>query len=264
MNTRLTTLLGPDFNGPWISVDPEPNSDDINTGGGVTLEEPLGKPGLDALHKERSRAEQAELENKQLKQMIEQLKGKVDPEILQEAREAQQQLQRQLEEKERAIQADRERITREADAEKTKAKQEAARERQARIELQIQTYARNVFAACDGRDGADEEGNSYFDAWYKSFGRARFGGLDESTGKPFLVDHNNVRMKEDGQDVDPVAFWNKKADNSPVVGIYFKPKGGSGSGGLVGARGIKAVRTRTVSDVLKAPRGALADEHYNS
>jgi hypothetical protein len=63
-----------------------------------------------------------------------------------------------------------------------------------------------------------------------------------------------------------VAWINEQADNSPVVGSFFKPKGGSGGGGLVGARGFRTsqglspeqVKAMSPSEKLAVHREAAA------
>ena len=73
--------------------------------------------------------------------------------------------------------------------------------------------------------------------------------MDPATGKAFIVDADGDPVKEGDQNIDPVKWLDAQADDSAVVGSFFKPKGGSGGGGLVGARGFRTTQGLTPEQV---------------
>ena len=253
MNTRLDTLLGLDFNGPWISVDPEPSDAKgiDNAGGGIDEAEdsPLGVGGEKALREERALRKALEKEYEEMKAQMDQMKGLVDPKIYAQAQEQAQALRRQLDEKERLTAEERQRLESKANERISKAEARAQKAEADRTALQVRTAAQNLFISADGRDGGDNAGQTYFDAWFEFHGKKHI-RVDPVTNKPFVVDSDGDRIKSaDGQDVDPVAWVNGQADNSPVIGNFFKPKGGSGGGGFTGARGVRTVQGMTPEQI---------------
>lgn len=254
MNTRLKGLLGLAFDGPWASVDPEPIDDDKsidNAGGGTSDNDdsPLGVGGEKALKEERALRKALEKEYEEMRAQMEQMKGLVDPKIYAQAQEQAQALRRQLDEKERLTAEERQRLEAKANDRISKAEARAQKAEADRTALQVKTAAQSLFIATEGRDGGDGTGKTYFDAWFAFHGKQHI-KVDSATGQPFVVDNDGDRIKTaDGKDVDPVAWLNEQADNSPVVGAFFKPKGGSGSGGFTGARGVRAVQGLTPEQI---------------
>ena len=114
----------------------------------------------------------------------------------------------------------------------------------------VKTAAQGLFLATDGRDGGDGSGQTYFDAWF-AFHGSRHIRVDPATGKAFVVDSDGDPVKDGEQNIDPVKWLNEQADNSQVVGSFFKPKGGSGGGGLQGARGVRSAQGLTPEQLRK-------------
>ena len=263
MNTRLTSLLGLDFNGPWISVDPEPIGDDPNAEGGLddTEDSPLGTNGEKALREERALRKALEKEYEEMRAQMEQMKGLVDPKIYAQAQEQAANLRRQLDEKERLTAEERQRLESKANERITKAEARAQKAEADRTALLVKTAAQSLFLATDGRDGGDGAGQTYFDAWFDFHGKKHI-RVDPATNRSFIVDADGDRIKTaDGQDIDPVAWLNGAADNSAVIGTFFKPKGGSGGGGFTGARGVRTVQGMT-PEQIKAMSASEKMEYY--
>jgi hypothetical protein len=182
-----------------------------------------------------------------LRAQMEQMKGLVDPKVYAQAQAQAQALRQQLDEKERLSAEERQRLEAKANDRVSKAEARATKAEADRIQLQVRTAAQNLFIATEGRDGGDGE-QTYFDAWF-AFHGSRHVRVDPATGKEYIVDSDGDPVKEGEQNVDPVKWINEQADNSPVVGSFFKPKGGSGGGGLVGARGFRTTQGLTPEQV---------------
>lgn len=276
MNSQLKELLGLHYSSsaqlPWqLSIDPEPTGEGEGGGTEDSLEDDLGEAGQKALRAEGQKALRSEREKrKALERKLAQLESQLssvkdlDPETYQAAQQKAEELQRQLLEREQLTAAERQRIESKAQEQVRRATEQAQTEKAKRIDLQVRTLARGVFSAADGRDGADAGGLTFFDAWMDFQGRRHL-KVDEATGKLYVVDSDGDRVKTaEGVDMDPVAWLNSQADNSPVVGTFFKPKGGEGGGGLVGTRGVRGQQTRSVEDVRKTSASSLLSRHYGS
>lgn len=266
MNIRLADLLNLSSSdlSPWLlSVDPDPAGE--GDGGGSddsTDDTDLGEAGQRALRAEREQRKALERKLAQLEAQLTSVKD-LNPDTYKAAQQKADELQRQLLEREQLTAAERQRIEAKAQEQIRKATQTAETEKAKRIDLQVRTLARGVFSAAEGRDGADASGLTFFDAWMEFQGRRHF-RVDEGTGKLYVVDGDGDRVKSaEGQDVDPVAWLNQQADNSPVVGTFFRAKGGSGGGGLTGARGVRGVQARSVEEARKLSGSALLSEHYS-
>lgn len=267
MNTRLADLLNLSGTAqfPWLlSIDPDPAGESDGGGGDAPADdEELGQVGLKTLREEREQRKALERKLAQLEAQLTTVKD-LNPETFREAQRKADELQRQLLEREQLTAAERQRVEAKAQEQIRKANQQAETEKAKRIDLQVRTLARGIFSAAEGRDGADTSGLSFFDAWMEFQGRRHL-RVDEATGKLYVVDGDGDRMKTaEGQDIDPVAWLNSAADNSPVVGTFFKPKGGEGSGGLVGARGVRGTQTRSVEQARQLKGSALLSQHYGS
>jgi hypothetical protein len=269
MNTKqIDRLLGTadEWLRPWATVT---EAGDGGEGGGAAADEidtedpSLGEAGQRALRQERETRKALE---KRLVQMEAQLSTVKDlsPDAYRQAQEKAVELERRLVEREALTAADRQRIEGKAQEAVRKATATAEAEKARRIDLQVRTLARGVFSAADGRDGADPSGLTFFDAWMEFQGRRHL-RVDEATGKLYVVDGDGDRIKTvEGQDADPVTWLNQQADNSPVVGTFFRAKGGEGSGGLVGARGVRGVQSRSVEAARATSGSAFLSEHYGN
>lgn len=267
MNTRLADLLNLSSSdlSPWLlSVDPDPAGEGDGGGSDDSVDDTdLGEAGQKALRAEREQRKALERKLAQLEAQLNNVKD-LNPDTYKAAQQKADELQRQLLEREQLTAAERQRIEAKAQEQIRKATQTAETEKAKRIDLQVRTLARGVFSAADGRDGADAAGLSFFDAWMEFQGRRHL-RVDEGTGKLYVIDGDGDRVKTaEGQDVDPVAWLNQQADGSPVVGTFFKAKGGEGGGGLVGARGVRGQQTRSVDDLRKASPSSLLGSHYGA
>lgn len=269
MNIRLADLLS--LSGaaqfPWLlSVDSDPAGEADGGGSDTTStadDEDLGQAGLKTLREEREQRKALERKLAQLESQLSTVKD-LNPDTYREAQRKAEELQRQLLEREQLTASERQRMEAKAQEQIRKANQQAETEKLKRIDLQVRTLARGVFSAAEGRDGADSSGLSFFDAWMEFQGRRHL-RVEDATGKLYVVDGDGDRMKTaEGQDMDPVTWLNQQANNSPVVGTFFKPKGGEGSGGFVGTRGIRGTQTRSVEQARQLKGSALLSEHYGS
>lgn len=245
------------------SVDPDP-SDESDGGGNDTTstDEALGENGEKALRTEREQRKALERKLAQLESQLATVKD-LSPEAYRQAQDKANELERQLREREQLTAAERQRLESKSADQVRKANDLAAKEKERRISLEIKTAARGIFSAADGRDGADASGLSFFDAWMEFQGKRHL-RLDEATGKLYVVDADGDRIKTDSGDIDPVAWLNAQADNSPVVGTFFKPKGGEGSGGFVGARGVRSTQVRSVEEARAKTGSSYLSEHYGN
>lgn len=243
---------------PFHTVDPDPLTDDLEGGGGsVETEEKLGATGYKALTEERERAKALERELGKARQQLEQVKD-LNPEAYKQAQDKAAELERKLQEREQLTEAERRRIETKAQQQIQKATTEAQQEKERRVALEIRTAVQTFYSAAEGKDGADSSGLSFFDAYMDFHGRKHF-RLDETTGKVFPVDAEGDRI-----DADPIEWLNEQADNSQVIGAFFKPKGGVGSGGLIGARGVRETQGRSVDELSRMSPGKLLEAHYGS
>ncbi|MBU6250968.1 MAG: hypothetical protein KGO47_07380 [Cyanobacteria bacterium REEB417] len=238
---------------PWATVTPDPAGDGEGGGGDSSAEDgdgaPLGPAGERALREERALRKAQTQELEELRAQMEQMKGLVDPKVYAQAQEQATALRRQLDEKERLTAEERQRLEAKANERVSKAEARAQKAENDRIALQVKTAAQSLFLATDGRDGGDATGQTYFDAWFAFHGRRHL-RVDPNSGAAYVVDSDGDRVKTaDGQDVNPVAWLNEQADNSAVVGSFFKPRGGAGSGGFTGARGVRTTQGLTPEQV---------------
>jgi hypothetical protein len=253
--TQIDQLLGTagEWLRPWATVDPDPAGEsdgggDGGDGSGEGDDAPLGAVGEKALRDERVLRKQLGKELEELRAQMEQMKGLVPQETFAQAQAQALALRQQLDEKERLTAEERQRLEVKANKRVNDAEARATRAEAERIQLQVKTFAQGLFLATDGRDGGDGSGKTYFDAWF-AFHGSQHVKVDPATGKAFIVDADGDPVKDGDQNVDPVKWLNEQADNSAVVGSFFKPKGGSGGGGLVGARGFRTTQGLTPEQV---------------
>jgi hypothetical protein len=266
--TFLDRLLGTadEWLRPFASVTPDPAGEESGGGGDGLgddddgeIDASVGDAGRAAIQREREQRKALVRELAQMKSQLEAVKG-INPDAYREAQRQADELARQLRERDAATAADRQRIEGKAQKAVSEARQVAEQERQRRIDLEVRTRARTVFDAAGGRPEGDGSA-SFFDAYMAAHGRRHF--RTDENGSLYVVDSDGDRMKTaDGKDVDPVAWLNEQADNSPVVGSFFRAKGGEGSGGLSGARGIRGQNRLTTEAARSAKPGQLLERHY--
>jgi hypothetical protein len=182
-----------------------------------------------------------------------------------QARERELELQRQKNETEaefqtRLIEAENQRDSERKARQDAEAKAEA--ERQQRLEFAKRTELSSAFYANDGRDGQDDEGTTYFDLFMKARGDVRT-KYDPDTGKTYVIDKEGAIVNgEDGKPLSLAAWMTQLADTNPIIGSLFKPRSGSGGGGLQGARGVRTVQGKDAkTDMTRSPNSWL-DEAY--
>ena len=256
MKTYLSSILNPlDWEMP--SIDTEPTDEEPSGGGDNDSDDFLGEGGIKALRTEREQRKALEREMAQMRQQLAAVKD-LNPEAYRQAQDKAAELERRLQEREQLTEAERKRIETKAQQQIAKATTEAQQEKERRVALEIKTAVRSYYSAAEGKDGADSSGLSFFDAYMDFHGKKHF-RLDETTGKVFVVDAEGDRI-----DADPIEWLNEQADNSQVIGAFFKPKGGVGSGGLIGARGVRETQGRSVDELSKMSPGKLLEAHYGS
>jgi hypothetical protein len=182
------------------------------------------------------------------------MKGLVPPEVYQQAQAAAAAAQQQVAEQKQASEAERKRLEAKANERVTEAVARAQKAEAEKTALQIKTAAQRLFIATEGRDGGDATGRTYFDAWYAFHGKEHI-RVDPATGREYIVDSDGDPVKDGEQNIDPVKWLNEQADTSAVIGNYFKPKGGSGGGGLQGARGVRSAQGLTPEQVKRLTPG---------
>jgi hypothetical protein len=240
---------------PWASVEPDPAGDGEGGGGDEGGDgAPLGPIGEKTLHDERALRKSLERDLGDLRAQMEQMKGLVDPKVYAQAQAQAQALRQQLDEKERLSAEERQRLENKANERVSKAEARATKAENDRVALQIKTAAQGLFLATEGRDGGDGSGLTYFDAWF-AFHGSRHIRVDPATGKHFIVDSDGDPVKDGEQNIDPVKWLNEQADKSSVIGNFFKAKGGSGGGGLQGARGVRSAQGLTPEQVKRLTPG---------
>ena len=249
---------------PWASVDPDPAGDGEGGGGAtdeIDADDPsLGEAGQKALREERAQRKSQAAELAQLKAQLASMKGLVSPEIYAQAQAQATAAQQQMAEQKQASEAERQRLETKANQRVTAAEARAQKAESERIALLVKTAAQSLFLATDGRDGGDGSGATYFDAWF-AFHGSRHIRVDPATGKTFVVDSDGDPVKDGEQNIDPVKWLNGQADNSQVVGSFFKPKGGSGGGGLQGARGVRSAQGLTPEQIRKLTPSQKMEYH---
>jgi multidrug efflux pump subunit AcrA (membrane-fusion protein) len=240
---------------PWPTVTPDPeDTGDGNGGGGSTEDDgedlALGEAGQKALSEERAQRKALSTELAQLKAQLAQMKNLVSPEVYAQAQAQATALQQQIADQKQNSEAERQRIETKANQRVTQAEARAQKAENDRVALLVRTAAQGLFMATGGRDGGDGSGRTYCDAWFDSHGKHHI-RVDPTTGKAFVVDSDGDPVKDGEQNIDPVKWLNDEADGSQVVGIFFKPKGGSGGGGLQGARGVRSAQGLTPEQLRK-------------
>ena len=212
-------------------------------------DEALGEGGKKALTKLR---EELKAANRRLKQV----EG-LDPKVYKEATAKADQLERELRERESLTAADRLRMELKANERVNAAQEEAKTERIKRIELETETLAKAAFDLAKGRPGADKNGLTYFKAFMSTVGRQHL-KVDEQ-GNLYVVDAQGDPVQSpDGKGrIAPDAWMKTMADQSEVVGSFFQPAMGSGSG-MGNSRGQGGRNLPALKDLTPGERRDLA------
>ena len=251
-NKLLQELLA----GLYPSVDDGTGDDTAGGGGGgstATLDdddeddEPLGEQGVKTLKKLRQELRTA-------KRRLTAVEG-LDPKVYKEATEKAEQLERELREREALTAAERLRLETKANTQITEANEKAEKERTARIKLEIKTAAKTAFEQAKGLPGADEDGLTFFDGFMSFVGEKHL-RLDDA-GKLYVVDEQGDPVQsDDGKGrISPAAWMKKLADKSSVIGTFFQPAMGVGSG-MTSSRHGAARGLPALKDV---PAGSIRD-----
>lgn len=212
-------------------------------------DEALGEGGKKTLTKLREQLKAAERRLKQVEGL--------DPKVYKEATTKAEQLERELRERESLTAAERLRLEQKANEQVTAAKAEAEQERQARIRLQTRTLAQNAFALAKGRSGADDDGRSFLDGFMALVGEKHL-RIDDN-GDLYVVDAQGDPIQSpDGKGrIAPDAWMKSLADKSPVIGTFFEPAMGSGSG-MPNSRGPGGRNLPALKDLTPGQRKDLA------
>ena len=212
-------------------------------------DEALGEGGKKALTKLR---EELKAANRRLKQV----EG-LDPKVYKEATAKADQLERELRERESLTAAERLRMEQKANERVNAAQEEAKTERIKRIELETETLAKAAFELAKGKAGADRNGLTYFKAFMSSVGKQHL-KVDEH-GNLYVVDAQGDPVQSpDGKGrIAPDAWMKTMADQSEVVGSFFQPAMGSGSG-MGNSRGQGGRNLPALKDLTPGERRDLA------
>lgn len=250
---------------PWPTVAPDPEDTGDGNGGGGSNEDDgedlaLGEAGQKALSEERAQRKALSTELAQLKAQLAQMKNLVSPEVYAQAQAQATALQQQIADQKQSSEAERQRIETKANQRVTQAEARAQKAENDRVALLAKTAAQSLFIATEGRDGGDENGLTYFDAWFAFHGKHHI-RVNPTTGKAFVVDSDGDPIKDGEQNIDLVKWLNEQADKSAVIGSFFKPKGGSGGGGLQGARGVRSAQGLTPEQLRKLTPSQKMEAH---
>lgn len=231
---------------------------DGNAGGGggspaddndIDDDEALGEGGKKTLTKLREQLRAAERRLKQVEGL--------DPKVFKQATDKAEQLERELRERESLTTAERLRMEQKANERVNAAQEEAKTERIKRIELETETLAKAAFELAKGKAGADKSGLTYFKAFMHSVGKQHL-KVDEH-GNLYVVDAQGDPVQSpDGKGrIAPDAWMKTMADQSEVVGSFFQPAMGSGSG-MPSSRGASGRNLPALRDLTPGQRRDLA------
>jgi hypothetical protein len=216
-------------------------------------DEVLGKEGKKTLTKLRDQLKAAERRLKQVEGL--------DPKVFKQATDKAEQLERELREREALTAAERMRLEKKANDQVSEAKQEAERERQARVKLETRTAAQGFFEKAKGKAGADEKGRTYFDAFMSFVGQDHL----RLEGKElFVVDEQGdyIPAPDGSGRMTPDAWMTQLANTSEVIGSFFQPAMGSGSG-MPSSRGASGRNLPALKDLTSGQRRDLAWNRSN-
>jgi hypothetical protein len=212
-------------------------------------DEPLGEQGVKTLKKVRKDLRAAE-------RRLSAVEG-LDPKVYKEATAKAELLERELREREALTAADKLRLEQKANSQVTEANEKAEAARKALIKLEIRTAAKTAFELAKGLAGADEDGLSFFDGFMSTKGDKHL-RIDDN-GKLYVVDDQGDPVQSDDGTgrISPAAWMKKLADKSPVIGTFFQPAMGSGSG-MGNSRGQGGRNLPALKDLTPGQRRDLA------
>lgn len=221
-------------------------------------DEDMGPAGQDALRKERDRVRALERQLGELKNMSPQIAEQV-AEARRRVEEADERVRRAEEDKTRAVDETRRRLDEKhkRDRDSLQAERDAAIA--AKEQLAIRTAFNEAFNAADGRPGG-EDGLTHSEAVFNQL-KANFALKD---GRTIVVDKDGdpVMAADKSGPIELKDWLNLKADSSSVIGVHFRPVGGAGSGGLLGARGYRPIQGRDPKDLAKMTPNQLLNSAY--
>lgn len=236
----------------------------------------LGDAGKRALDRIRAEKDEIKRQLAEAKAQLEDMKPYIPPdkykEMLdkyeatqREARERELELQKQKSKTEEEFQARLIEVNNQRDAERKAREDAEARasvERDQRLKFAKRTILSAAFYANGGREGQDDEGTTFLDLFMNARGDART-EYDETDGQVYVIDKEGKRVLSADGKPKPLGEWMKDlADTNPIVGGLFAPRGGSGSGGLQGARGVKAVQSPDVDAQRRRRPESLLSEAF--
>jgi len=90
------------------------------------------------------------------------------------------------------------------------------------------------------------------------------GNLRLRDGKTIVVDKDGdpILAADKSGPIELKDWLNLKADSSSVIGVHFKPVGGTGSGGLVGTRGYRTQQGRDPKELASMTPSQLLNNAY--
>lgn len=203
-------------------------------------DEDLGEAGRKALREERERVRALQRQLTELKSVSPEMAAQV-AEAKRRAEEADERARRSEEDKARAVEDTRTRLEQKHQKERDALQAERDAAKLAAEQLAIRTAFNEAFNAADGRPGG-EDGLSHSDAVFMQLSA----NLALRDGKTVVVDKDGdpILAADKSGPIDIKDWLNLRADASSVIGVHFKPIGGTGSGGLTNARGYRAQQGR--------------------
>lgn len=218
----------------------------------------LGPAGREALRKEREEKRALQRQLAELKSMSPEIAAQV-AEAKRRADEAVEQLRRAEEDSNRKVEETRTRLEQKHQKERDALQAERDAAKRAAEELAIRTAFNEAFNAADGRPGG-EDGLSHSDAVFMQLA----GNLRLRDGKTIVVDKDGdpILAADKSGPIELKDWLNLKADSSSVIGVHFKPVGGTGSGGLVGTRGYRTQQGRDPKELASMTPNQLLNNAY--
>lgn len=255
---------------PAPSPAPAPSPVDDND------EASLGDAGKRALDRIRAEKDEIKRQLAEAKAQLEEMKPYIPPDKYKEMLDKYEETQRKARERELELQQERSKteeefqtrlieVNNQRDAER-KAREDAearaSAERDQRLKFAKRTILSAAFYANRGREGQDDEGTTFLDLFMNARGDART-EYDETDGQVYVIDKEGKRvLSADGKPKQLGEWMKELADTNPIISGLFGPRGGSGSGGLQGARGVKAVQTSDVETQRRRRPESLLNEAF--
>jgi hypothetical protein len=265
INWTARTLLAEPLNRVDVTPDGEEQGGGQEAGKATGAKDPaagddedMGPAGQDALRKERDLNRTLQRQLAELKNMSPQIAEQV-AEAGRRVEEANERVRRAEEDKTRAVDETRSRLEQKhkRDRDSLQAERDAAIA--AKEQLAIRTAFNEAFNAADGRPGG-EDGLTHSEAVFNQLA----GNLMLKDGRTIVVDRDGdpIMAADKSGPIELKDWLNLKADSSSVIGVHFKPVGGAGSGGLLGARGYRPSQGRDPKDLAKMTPNQLLNSAY--